>query len=798
VAGGEPTGVSPAVSRLLAGLNEPQREAVTHVDGPLLILAGAGSGKTRVLTHRVAYLLAAGHARPDEVVAITFTNKAAGEMKERIEGLVGGVARTMWVSTFHAMCARILRREAQRLGYKSTFSIHDADDQKRLVRRCMETLELDTKRNPPEAIARQISDAKNQLQDAAAFREQSGGRFGRVAADVYELYEKELLAMNAMDFDDLLMRTVQLLEQAPERLRHYQRAFRYVLIDEYQDTNHAQYRLANLLAGEHRNLAVVGDDDQSIYSWRGADIRNILEFERDYPDAKVVRLEQNYRSTQAILDVANAVVTHNRQRKGKNLWTPRGQGAPAQIVEVNDERAEAQFVASEVQKLLEGEAGAGAERAYAPHEIAVLYRTNAQSRVLEEQFGRYAIAYQVIGGPKFYERAEIRDVLAYLTLLVNPGDTQRLLRVVNVPKRGLGATSLGRLQAHAASVGTSVWEAARDPEAVPGLTPAAVTGLLGFAHLVEGLQAGVGKRPVAEVVRSVLEETGYEDELKGQRTLEAEGRLENLEEFLGVSAEYDRRAADPSLDGFLQEISLYADSDSYVDTGELITLMTLHNAKGLEFPVVFIAGMEEGVFPHQRSLDEQNIEEERRLAYVGMTRAMDRLYLLHARARSLWGSGQYNLPSRFLDEIPERLVERQVVGGHAGGWGGNGWGGGAGSWGGSRGAGPGGPGGGREGAGAGHRGGRRGARDWDERPETDEDYAALGSGRIYTGGKSADLDAEIVEQYFAAGERVLHATLGEGTVLVVESGGIVLVRFENDGSERRLMASVAPLRRLRG
>ena len=734
-----------------------------------------------MLTHRVAYLLATRKARPDEVVAITFTNKAAGEMKERIERLVGPVARVMWVSTFHSMCARILRREAKRLGFGSTFSIHDEDDRRRLVKRCLEALDIDPKRYPPEAIARQISDAKNQLMDAAAFREQTGGRFSKAAADVYERYERELLAMNAMDFDDLLMKTVQLLEQLPDRRQHYQRAFRYILIDEYQDTNHAQYRLANLLAGEHRNLAVVGDDDQSIYSWRGADIRNILEFERDYPDAKVIRLEQNYRSTQAILDVANAVVTHNRQRKGKNLWTPRGQGAPAQIVEVNDERAEAQFVASEVQKLLEGEAG---ERAYRPHEIAVLYRTNAQSRMLEEQFGRYAIAYQVIGGPKFYERAEIRDVLAYLTLLVNPGDTQRLLRVINVPKRGLGATTVGRLQAHADSVGVSLWQAARQADDVPGLTPAAVNGLLGFVRLIEGLQAGLDKRPVAEVVRSVLEESGYEETLKQQRTLEAEGRLENLEEFLTVAAEYDRRAAEPSLDGFLQEISLYTDVDALADTGELITLMTLHNAKGLEFPVVFIAGMEEGVFPHQRSLDEQNIEEERRLAYVGMTRAMDRLYLLHARARTLWGAGQYNLPSRFLAEIPERLVERQVIGAPAGAgwdWGRQGGYEGQGGWGGE---------------GRGRRSGEdggRGRRAWEER----DDDQALGSGRRYAPPRRGGLDGEVVEQYFSAGERVLHATLGEGTVLAVEQGGIVLVRFENDGSERRLMGSVAPLRKLR-
>ncbi len=755
-----------------------------HSEGPLLILAGAGSGKTRVLTHRVAYLIEVHGVRPDEIVAITFTNKAAGEMKERIEGLVGPMARTMWISTFHSMCARLLRREAQRIGYKSSFTIHDEDDRRRLIKRCLEELNLDPKRFPPDALARQISDAKNQLLGPDEFRERSGGHFAKASADVYELYEKRHAAMNAMDFDDLLMKTVQLLEALPDRLRHYQEAFRYVLIDEYQDTNHAQYRLANLLAGLHHNLAVVGDDDQSIYSWRGADIRNILEFERDYPDATVIRLEQNYRSTQAILDVANAVVTHNRKRKGKNLWTPRGTGALVQVVEVNDERAEAQFVASEVQKLLEGEAGA--DRAVRPDEIAVLYRTNAQSRVLEEQFGRYAIAYQVIGGPKFYERAEIRDAIAYLTALVNPDDTQRLLRVVNVPKRGIGTTSLQRLQAHAAAMGEGLWGAMRAAADVPGLSTGAVNGLLAFVHLVESLQAGLSGRPVAALVRSVLEESGYEAALKAQKTLEAEGRLENLEELVGVAAEYDKRAEEPSLEGFLQEISLYSDSDAFADTTAFITLMTLHNAKGLEFPVVFIAGMEEGVFPHQRALDEQNVEEERRLAYVGITRAMDRLYLVHARARTLWGASQYNMPSRFIAEIPERLYERQALGGRqAGGREGDGWsqGGWGGGWGGES----------RRGSVWGERAGERSAGGR-EGPAG----AGVAGRRERHPSRAKALDEEVVEQYFAAGERVLHATLGEGTVLAVEGGGIVLVRFENDGSERRLMASVAPLRKLRG
>ena len=506
-AAGEPR--SAAAEMLLGGLNEPQREAVTHFEGPLLILAGAGSGKTRVLAHRVAYLIRVRRVRPDEVLAITFTNKAAAEMRGRIGALVGPMARVMWISTFHSMCARILRREAERLGYKSTFSIYDADDAKRLVKRCLAELDLDDKRFTPDALARAISDAKNRLQDPAAFREITGGFFQRAAADVYELYEKKLMEMSAMDFDDLLMKTVNLLEIYPDRLQHYQRTFRFVMVDEYQDTNHAQYRIANLLAGASGNLAVVGDDDQSIYSWRGADIRNILEFERDHPDAKVIRLEQNYRSTTRILDVANAVVSNNRRRKGKNLWTARGTGRPAHVVEVGDEHAEARYIASEVRKLLdEGvvSEGAAQDGPLAPHDIAVLYRTNAQSRVLEEEFGRYAIAYQVVGGTRFYERAEVKDALAYLAIINNPADEQRLLRIVNTPRRGLGPTAIGRLQTEAQSLGDSLWSVIERAADLPGLTAAAASSLHPFRrrgrHLARrGADHDVGGRARAPRAR---------------------------------------------------------------------------------------------------------------------------------------------------------------------------------------------------------------------------------------------------------------------------------------------------------
>ena len=766
-----------AAGALLRGLNEPQRRAVEHFEGPLLILAGAGSGKTRVLAHRVAYLIKVRRVRPDEVLAITFTNKAAGEMRARIGSLVGPMVRVMWISTFHSMCARILRREAERLGYKSTFSIYDADDAKRLVKRCLADLDLDDKRFTPDAVARTISDAKNHLQDPESFSEQTGGHFQRAAADVYRLYEKKLMEMSAMDFDDLLMKTVNLLEIYPDRLEHYQRTFRFIMVDEYQDTNHAQYRIANLLAGELGNLAVVGDDDQSIYSWRGADLRNILEFERDHPDATVIRLEQNYRSTTHILDVANAVVANNRRRKGKHLWTARATGGPVQVVEVADEHAEARFVASEVRTLLEkgaGGEGAGDARPLAPYDIAVLYRTNAQSRVLEEEFGRYAIAYQVVGGTRFYERAEVKDALAYLAVINNPADEQRLLRIVNTPRRGVGQTTMARLQTEAQTLGEPLWSVLERAGDLPGITAAAASSLGSFGATVNAWRALAPSTPsVASLVRRVLDESGYSAMLQAQDTLEAEGRIENLEELVGVAAEYDQRAEDPSLDGFLQEISLYADIDTMVDTSELITFMTLHNAKGLEFPVVFITGMEEGVFPHQRSLDDQNLEEERRLAYVGITRAMDRLYLLHARARNLWGGSLYGLPSRFLTEIPADLVEVTTVAApaYSGGW----------SSGANRGAG---------------RGRGRGWDSWSEGPWRERDDEAIGgSGRRITGLEKGEKAA--VEQFFAPGDRVLHATLGEGTVTAAEQSGIIVVHFENDGSERRLMATIAPLRKLR-
>jgi DNA helicase-2/ATP-dependent DNA helicase PcrA len=635
--------------RYLADLNPAQREAVLATEGPVLVVAGAGSGKTRVLTHRIAHLVTACGVKPQEILAITFTNKAAGEMKERLEGILGEIAPRMWVMTFHAACGRILRREAPRLGYRSNFTIYDQADQVRLVKLCLEELDRDPKRFVPRGVHAQISMAKNQLVGPDEYGSRVASFFDQTVADVYALYQRRLHGSNAVDFDDLLMLTDEVLERFPEARTRWQKAFRYVLVDEYQDTNHAQYRLLQLLAGEHRNVFAVGDPDQSIYAFRGADIRNILEFERDFGGARVIALEQNYRSTNSILRAANAVISQNRERKPKNLWSELGEGDPVRVVEVEDEHAEARFVAAEVASLI--------EEGYSGSEVAVFYRTNAQSRVLEDVLVRQEIPYQVIGGPKFYERAEVKDAIAYLQVIDNAYDAVSLARIANRPRRGIGDASLARLRAFADAQGLSLWEALERAEEA-GVGAAPLKAVERFRTLMQSSMAGALELSVPELLERVLERSGYLEALEAERTVEAQGRIENLLELVGVAREYQEQADDPSLSEFLQQISLFSDQDELSAERSLVTLMTLHNAKGLEFRAVFLIGMEEGVFPHSRSLEEQGLEEERRLAYVGLTRAKEQLTLTHASSRSLWGSRGFNLPSRFLDELPQDELER--------------------------------------------------------------------------------------------------------------------------------------------
>jgi len=634
----------------LADLNPAQREAVLTTEGPLLVVAGAGSGKTRVLTHRVAHLINACGVKPQEILAITFTNKAAGEMRERLEDMLGGVARAIWILTFHSACGRILRREAPRLGYRTNFTIYDQADQVRLTKACLEELERDPKRFVPRGIHAQISTAKNNLVGPDEYRTRVASFYDQTVADTYELYQRRLFASNAVDFDDMLFLTVQVLENFPEARERWQKAFRYVLVDEYQDTNHAQYRFLQLMAEKHMNLFAVGDPDQSIYAFRGADIRNIMEFERDFPGTRVIPLEQNYRSTNTILRGANSVIANNRERKPKELWSELGEGEPVRVLEVEDEHAEARFVAAQIAALV--------EEGFSGSEVAVFYRTNAQSRVLEDVLVRQAIAYQVIGGPKFYERAEVKDVIAYLQVIDNPYDAVSLQRIANKPRRGIGDTSLARLQTYADAHGISLWEATEFGEEA-GVGAAPLRAVQGLRTLLQSLMAGALELTLPELVQRVLERSGYMDALEAERTIEAQGRMENLQELVGVAQEYQAASDEPSLSNFLQEISLFADQDALRGEQSLVTLMTLHNAKGLEFRAVFMIGMEEGIFPHSRSLEEAMLEEERRLAYVGMTRAQERLTLTHASSRSLWGARNYNLPSRFLDELPAEGVERE-------------------------------------------------------------------------------------------------------------------------------------------
>ncbi len=656
--------VDPAQSPLFDSLNPVQREAVAATEGPVLVVAGAGSGKTRVLTYRIAHLIRDLGVPPNAILAITFTNKAANEMKERVERLVGGAVRAMWVSTFHSACARILRREAPRLGYRSAFSIYDDADALRLVTMCVRDLDMDPKRFPPRNIRAAISDAKNELIDYESFAQQGTGFYHEQVADVYRLYQQRLLEASAMDFDDLLMITVELFGAFPDVLDHYQRRFQYVLVDEYQDTNRAQYMLVKQLSARHRNLCVVGDSDQSIYKFRGADIRNILDFESDYPDARVVVLGQNYRSTEVILEAANSVISNNDERKAKHLWTARGRGDLLTRYEAEDERDEAAFVAEQI-NALEDEGRSASD-------IAVFYRTNAQSRVLEEVFVRYGIPYAVVGGVKFYERREVKDVLAYLRVLVNPDDQVALKRVINVPKRGLGSTSLGYLDRYAQGLGVSFHDGLVQVDDEPNLSARARKQVKEFLALVDVVRTKAQDGPRA-AVEAVLESTGYLAELQVEQTIEALGRVENVRELGTVAEEYEIGAegsiigdeAWDDLDGlrrlelFLESISLVADIDELEEGSATVTLMTLHNAKGLEFPIIFIIGLDDGVFPHVRSLgDPSELEEERRLCYVGITRAQDRLFMTNAWSRMLWGGTNYNPPSRFLSEIPEELVTK--------------------------------------------------------------------------------------------------------------------------------------------
>jgi DNA helicase-2/ATP-dependent DNA helicase PcrA len=656
------------IDPLLEGLNPQQSEAVTHAGGPLLVVAGAGSGKTRVLTRRIAYLMSRRNVAPYQILAITFTNKAAGEMKERVADLVGPIAKSMWVSTFHSASVRILRQEATRLGYSNSFSIYDSADSQRLITIVAKELNLDPKRYPARQFQSMISNAKNELLGPQDYLNAASNQFEQVVADVYAVYQQRLIRANAMDFDDLILKTVEVLQRYPEAKARFRSRFRHVLVDEYQDTNHAQYILVKELVGTElegqppAELCVVGDADQSIYGFRGATIRNILQFELDYPNAQTVLLEQNYRSTQNILNAANAVITKNESRKEKNLWSDAGSGAPLTGYVAESEHDEANFIADEIRSLQR-------EGVSTPGDTAIFYRTNAQSRVFEEVFMRSALPYKVVGGLRFYERREVKDLLAYLRVLANVEDEISLRRIINVPKRGIGDTSLDYVNEFARSNDISFWQGLLRCHEIGSVPARAAQAITEFTSMVGALAVLVeAKTKPSVIVEAALEQSVLLKELADSTDPQDEVRLENLKELVAVSMEYEERPFEElgedeeiSLAGFLEKVSLVADADEIPegeDHGGVVTMMTLHTAKGLEFPTVFLTGMEDGIFPHSRTLGEKDeIEEERRLAYVGLTRARQRLYISRAEYRSTWGAPNYNPPSRFLDEIPEDVIE---------------------------------------------------------------------------------------------------------------------------------------------
>jgi DNA helicase-2/ATP-dependent DNA helicase PcrA len=757
--------------RLLDGLNEAQRAAVIHFGTPLLIVAGAGSGKTKVLTNRIAYLMAAREVHPGEIIAITFTNKAAGEMKERVAALVGNRARLMWVSTFHSACVRILRAEHTHVGLKSTFTIYDADDSRRLMQLVARELDLDPKRHPARKLAAMVSNLKNELVEPAAATAAAKGPEQRDVAEAYELYQRRLAEAHALDFDDLIMTTVRLLREHPEVAEHYRRRFRHVLVDEYQDTNHAQYALVRELVGETGELCVVGDADQSIYAFRGATIRNILEFERDYPQARTILLEQNYRSTQTILNAANAVINRNTERKPKNLWSDQGSGELVVGYVADNEHSEADWVAQEIDRLADD----GQAR---PGDVAIFYRTNAQSRVFEEIFIRRGLPYKVVGGVRFYERREVRDALAYLRAIDNPDDTVSVRRILNTPRRGIGDRAVACVEALSSRERISFGAALRLADTAVGMPPRAANAIAEFVALLDELRELSAAAPPEEVLDAVLRRSGYLDELEHSTDPQDEGRVENLQELVSVAREYTERAEllaaaaeqasaesgepvdaaaeGPSLAGFLEQVSLVADADDVPaddpDHQGVVTLMTLHTAKGLEFPVVFLTGLEDGVFPHLRALgDRHELEEERRLAYVGITRARRQLYLSRAVTRSAWGAPAYNPASRFLEEVPPEVIRWERTEAAYTTWGGGGRSG-------------------TERGGIGNRSAPVESRFVGGTPKATELAARLGldGSKLSTASELPKVEVPALE----AGDRVNHQRWGIGRVLAVEGNGV--------------------------
>jgi len=776
----------PNAGELLEGLNPQQEEAVKHAGSALLIVAGAGSGKTRVLSNRIAYLIATGRAHHGEILAITFTNKAAAEMRERIEALVGGRAKTMWISTFHSSCVRILRREAKNVGLNSNFSIYDSADSLRLITLVAKNLDLDPKRFAPKAIQHKISALKNELIDADSYSSSANYNdpFEQAVAEVFKGYSQRLRQANAMDFDDLIAETVYMFRAFPALADSYRRRFRHVLVDEYQDTNHAQYALVREIVGEGpgaAELTVVGDSDQSIYAFRGADIRNIVEFEKDYPDARTIKLEQNYRSTQTILSAANSVISRNPNRPEKRLWTAEGDGEKIVGYVGENEHDEAQFIAKEIDRLQD-------EGNLRPGDVAIFYRTNAQSRSIEDVLVRVGLPYKVVGGTRFYERKEIKDALAYLRVLVNPDDDVNLRRILNEPKRGIGDRAEGAVAALAERERTSFMAAARRADEAPGMATRSVNAVLGFVKLLDDLAEVASGSGAAAALEAVLEQTGYLAALRSSTDPQDESRVENLAELVAVVREYERDNPEGSLGAFLEQVSLVADADQIPDAPGadidaavaeakrlgVVTLMTLHTAKGLEFPVVFLTGMEHGLFPHQRSAtDPKELAEERRLAYVGLTRARKRLYLTRSEVRSMWGQSQYNPASQFIEEIPAELVEwkREGASRQSGGWG----------------------------SGAAIGSSRYGGSFWGA-------GTARGAGASPSAGFNADVPAAVAKNRVqpqkeivavSVGDKVNHTSFGNGTVLAVEGAGdktVAKVKF--DVGEKRLLLRYAPLTKL--